>query len=101
MALRLKDILPDYIDESQFGYIKDRYIGENMRCVIDLNTMCKRNNTEAYAIQIDFEKAFDSVNWEFMLNSLKHMNFDDDFVRWVKILYKNTNSCVANNGYKT
>jgi hypothetical protein len=58
-------------------------------------------NIEAYAIQIDFEKAFDSVNWEFMLNSPEHMNFDKDFVRWVKILYKNTNSCVANNGYKT
>ena len=101
LALRLKDILPDYIDESQFGYIKDRYIGENIRCVIDLNTMCKMKNIEAYAIQIDFEKAFDSVNWEFMLKSLEHMNFDKDFVRWVKILYNNTNSCVANNGHKT
>ena len=101
LALRLKDFLPEYVDESQFGYVKDRYIGENIRCVIDLNTMCIKENKEAYAIQIDFEKAFDSVNWEFMLRSLETMNFDPDFVKWVGILYRNTNSCVMNNGHKT
>ena len=101
LALRLQTILPDYIDESQFGYIKDRYIGENIRCVIDINTMCEVKEIEAYAIQIDFEKAFDSINWEFMFTSLEYMNFDTDFIKWVKILYKNTTSYVTNNGYKT
>jgi exonuclease III len=101
LALRLKTFLPDYIDESQFGYVKDRYIGENIRCVIDLNTLCVKENQEAYAIQIDFEKAFDSVNWEFMILSLEKMNFDPDFIKWVQVLYKNTNSCVLNNGHKT
>jgi hypothetical protein len=96
----LKKILPDYIDESQFGYVKDRYIGENIRCVVDLNKLCEKEKLEAYAIQIDFEKAFDSVNWDFMLYSLEQMNFDNDFIKWVKILYRNT-SCVANNGHKT
>jgi hypothetical protein len=101
LAIRLKTILPDYIDESQFGYVKDRYIGENIRCVIDLNTLCVKENKDAYAIQIDFEKAFDSVNWDFMLISLEQMNFDPDFIKWVRILYTNTNSCVQNNGHKT
>jgi hypothetical protein len=101
LAMRLQTILPDYIDESQFGYVKDRYIGENIRCLIDLNTLCDKDNREAYAIQIDFEKAFDSINWDFMLLSLEKMNFDPDYVKWVKILYKNTSSCVMNNGHKT
>jgi hypothetical protein len=97
----VKTILPEYIDESQFGYVKDRYIGENIRCVIDLNTLCEKEKLEAYAIQIDFEKAFDSVNWDFMLKSLEEMNFDKEFIKWVKILYRNTSSCVSNNGFKT
>ena len=29
------------------------------------------------------------------------MNFDVDFIKWVKVLYKNTNSCAMNNGHKT
>ena len=101
LAMRLSTILPDFIDESQFGYVKDRYIGENIRCVIDLNSYFKQESKEIYALQIDFEKAFDSINWEFMFRSLEIMNFDNDFIRWVKVLYRNTTSCVMNNGYKT
>ena len=63
--------------------------------------MCIKKNQEAYAIQIDFEKAFDSINWDFMFTSLELMNFDKDFIKWVKILYRNTTSCVLNNGHKT
>ena len=101
LAMRLATILPEFIDESQFGYVKDRYIGENIRCVIDLDTYYKKEKKEIYALQIDFEKAFDSINWDFMFKSLEAMNFDPDFIKWVKILYKNTTSCVMNNGHKT
>jgi hypothetical protein len=101
LAMRLTTILPDYIEESQFGYIKDRYIGENIRCIIDLNDLCIKEKKLCYGIQIDFEKAFDSINWDFMFISLEKMNFDKDFIQWVRILYKNTMSCVTNNGYKT
>jgi hypothetical protein len=101
LAMRLSIILPDFIDDSQFGYVKDRYIGENIRCVIDFNTYFKIAKKEIYALQIDFEKAFDSVNWEFMFKSLETMNFDPDFIKWVKVLYNKTTSCVMNNGHKT
>jgi exonuclease III len=101
LAIRLNTILPDYIDVSQFGYVKDRYIGENVRCVIDLDHYFKKENKEIYALQIDFEKAFDSINWDFMFISLELMNFDKDFIKWVKVLYNNTTSCVLNNGHKT
>jgi hypothetical protein len=101
LAMRLSTILPDFIDESQFGYVKDRYIGENIRCVIDLDSYFKQESKEIYALQIDFEKAFDSINWEFMFRSLEIMNFDNEFIKWVKVLYKNMTSCVMNNGHKT
>jgi hypothetical protein len=81
--------------------IKDRYIGENIRCVIDINEICKQNNISGLALQIDFEKAFDSISWEFMFKTLEKMNFGNDFINWVKILYKNTESQVINNGKLT
>jgi hypothetical protein len=36
-----------------------------------------------------------------MFKSLEIMNFGEDFIKWVRILYKNTTSCVINNGHKT
>jgi hypothetical protein len=92
LAIRLEDILPHYISMNQFGYVKDRYIGENVRCVLDINQICKQNNIPGLALQIDFEKAFDSISWEFMFKTLEKMNFGKDFINWVKILYKNTES---------
>ena len=86
---------------SQFGYVKGRYIGENVRCVIDINKICNQQNIAALAIQIDFEKAFDSINWNFMFRPLERMNFGNDFISWVKVLYKNTTSTVINNGTLT
>ena len=50
-------------------------------------------------ILIDFEKAFDSISWEFILNSLKIFNFGESIVSWVKSLQINSNSKILQNGY--
>lgn len=47
---------------------------------------------------IDFEKAFDSIEWDFMMYCLKKFNFGKDIIRWVGILYQDVSSCVINNG---
>ena len=47
---------------------------------------------------IDFEKAFDSVSWEFMFKVLNFYNFGDYFIKFVEVFYKNIQSCVLVNG---
>jgi len=51
------------------------------------------------ALVIDFRKAFDTVEWDFLIDSLNKFNFGPDFKNWVKIFYKNVKSCVLNNGH--
>ena len=41
---------------------------------------------------------FYSVEWEFLLKCLEIFNFGPDFLRWVRVFYKNIQSCVINNG---
>ena len=48
---------------------------------------------------IDFKKAFDSLEWDFMFFALKHFAFNDSFVNWVKTMYTNIQICVINNGW--
>ena len=48
---------------------------------------------------IDFEKAFDSLEWDYLESVLKVHNFGEDFRTGFSILYKNSNSCVINNGF--
>ena len=52
-------------------------------------------------IFIDFHKAFDSMEWTYLVSCLKAFQCGPDFIRWVKTLYKNIQSCVINNGLTT
>ena len=47
---------------------------------------------------IDFKKAFDSIDWNFLFKTLEVFNFGPQFQRWIKTFY-NCSSCVMNNGY--
>ena len=46
---------------------------------------------------IYFEKAFDSIEWDYLTASLKAFNFGPEFIKWVKTFYKNVSSCILNN----
>ena len=50
-------------------------------------------------MNIDFEKAFDSVDWEFLYLTMKKFNWGDSLISWVKTLYNNISSCIINNGW--
>ena len=48
---------------------------------------------------IDFEKAFHTVEWNFLFKSLQAYNFGENFIKWVKLLYSNITSSTINNGF--
>jgi hypothetical protein len=60
---------------------------------------CNRNKIDGAIISLDQEKAFDRVDWGFMLRTLEKMNFGPSFCAWVKLLYTNIFSRVLVNGF--
>ena len=52
-------------------------------------------------VAIDFKKAFDSVNRNFMLETLSAFNFGPTFILWITTFYQNISSSVMNNGFST
>ena len=48
---------------------------------------------------VDFEKAFDSVSWDFLFKVLDFFNFGDSFIKWIKLFYTKCQSCVIMNGH--
>jgi hypothetical protein len=99
LSNRLKPILPDLISEDQNGFVLGRLIGQNIRIVKDIIDYCKNKNINGYLALLDFEKAFDSLNWSFIEYTLKSFNFGPNFIRWIKLLYKDISSSVCNNGH--
>lgn len=98
LAARIKEVLPSIIHHNQTGYIKDRFIGETVRSIFDIMDFTLDENISGLMIFIDFHKAFDSLEWDFLYKCLEAFNFGEDFMRWVKTFYKNIESCTLNNG---
>ena len=45
---------------------------------------------------IDFEKAFDTLEWSFIQDVLKCFNFGPVIIKWIWILYRDVKSTVIN-----
>ena len=101
LANRLQKVISSIIDTDQCGYIKGRYIGQNIRLISDVIHLSKTCNVHGALLFVDFEKAFDSIRWPFLHRALKAFNFGNTFCSWIKILYNCTSSCITNNGHST
>ena len=99
IANRIKKVLPTIISHTQKCFLKNRSIAENTRLIYDIIDKLNSNNQEGLLVLIDFEKAFDSVEWNFLDGALKFFNFGESMRRWVKTFCKNINSSVLYNGH--
>ena len=99
IAKRLEKILPKIINHDQTGYIKGRFIGENIRLIQDIMFYTKTMEKTGIAIFLDFRKAFDTIEWNYINAALKLFNFGPDLLNWFAILYHQVSSCVLNNGH--
>ena len=98
---RLKLIINDIIDSSQTGFIKGRYIGENIRLLTDIIDNVNDKNLPGILFFSDFEKAFDSLDHDFMIKCLKHLNFGDEIIKWIELFYTDAQNAILNNGHLT
>jgi len=63
LATRLQKVIGKLVKLDQTGCISGRYIGENIRTILDILEYTTSENISGLMVMIDFEKAFDSVSW--------------------------------------
>ena len=98
-AERLQNIIAEIINTDQSGYIRGRYIGCNVRNIIDIYDFTETFNLGGAMISIDFEKAFDTLEHDFIYKALEKFNFGPQFITWMKIFYAQPVFRVKNNGW--
>ena len=101
IATRFEKVLDLLISPDQTGFLKGRYIGQNIRLVNDVVEQTKIQNIPGIRVQLDFCKAFDTIEWSFIKRSLALFNFGDSIQQWVSTFYSNSESAVLNNGFCT
>ncbi len=75
MSCRLKSVLSRLLGAHQKAYIPERFISEVTRNLYNTFYHAKRHKLPGIALMVDFEKAFDSVSFEFILTTLKNFGF--------------------------
>lgn len=98
IAFKMKAVLDKLVHENQKGFIAGRYIGENTRLLYVMLQYLEENNMPGLLMLIDFEKAFDSVSWEFIFNVLNYFNFGKYFIGWIKTMFNDIKLCFIQNG---
>ena len=99
IANRLKKVLDILISKSQTGFISGRFIGENTRLVYDIMHCVEKNNSQGLLMLVDFQKAFDSVSWNFLSNVFNFYKFGTSFCKWISVFNKNIKGSVIQSGF--
>ena len=100
MAERLKHVLPSIIHSDQKGFVKGRNISEANRLLQDIVSYTDKNYIESAIIFLDYEKAFDRVEWKWTLQCLRKFNFGDKFINWVHMIFKQAKTSILTNGFR-
>jgi len=83
VANRMKKIINKIISSNQTGFIKGRYIGENVRLIQEVIAHLNNSNKPGLLIFVDFEKDSDSIDHTFIIRCLEHFNFGNDLINWI------------------
>ena len=59
----------------------------------------EKENSPGIAVFVDFRKAFDTIEWNYLENAVALFNFGPNVLQWFKTIYSNIPSCVLNNGH--
>lgn len=99
LANRLKIVLPKFISGNQSAFVKERLLVENVLLATELvKDYHKETINSRCAIKIDISKAFDSVQWSFLINTLTALAFPPEFIHWIQLCITSASFSVQVNG---
>ncbi|GJZ74651.1 RNA-directed DNA polymerase, eukaryota, reverse transcriptase zinc-binding domain protein, partial [Tanacetum coccineum] len=83
LANRLARVIDSVISQEQSAFIKNRQILDGPLMVNEVIQWCKRKKTKLLVFKIDFEKAFDSISWDFLFQVMHFMSFSENWMKWI------------------
>ncbi|KAK4382096.1 putative mitochondrial protein [Sesamum angolense] len=85
LVKRLQRVLPLLIDYSQNAFVPGRSISDNILLAQELLTGYNQVRLPAQRmLKVDIQKAYDSVEWDFLLEVLRLFNFPQQFITLIE-----------------
>jgi len=99
LADRLAKIMPAITSVQQRGFIKGRSIKDCICLTSEaINLLHKKSYGGNLALKVDIAKAFDTLDWNFLLQVLRKFGFSDTFCKWIHSILISAKLSVSING---
>ncbi|MCH85424.1 cysteine-rich receptor-like protein kinase, partial [Trifolium medium] len=84
LANRLRLVMGSVISESQTAFVKDRQILDGILIANEVVDEARRSKKELMLFKVDFEKAYDSVDWGYLDDVMGRMGFPTLWRKWIR-----------------
>ena len=86
------------VRHNQSAFITGRLIHENFKAVQLTAKLLHRKKIPSALYKIDIAKAFDSLDWTFLLELLRHMGFSNRWTSWISVILSTASTKIIMNG---
>lgn len=87
LSNRLRRVLPDLISPNQTAFVHGRQISENFETTRELLHHIAHTGKPVVFAKIDFKKAFDSIEWLFLIWVMNARGFPDRWITWISTIW--------------
>ena len=101
LAERLKRGIGKVISNTQSAFIKGRQILDEILIANETINVLRDKRKPGLIFKVDFEKAYDSVEWSCLFETLRRMGFREKWIRWVHECLHSSKVSVLVNGAPT
>jgi len=101
LSLRLKKVIGKIIDARQSAFLEGRGLMDSVLVANEVMEEYKRKGKSCVVFKVNYEKAYDSVNWDFLYYMLRRLGFSDRWIQWIKGCLESASVFVLVNGSPT
>jgi hypothetical protein len=98
LANRLQKVATQVVHENQYGFVKGKTIQDCLGWAFKFLHQCHQSKRAIVILKLDFEKAFDLVEFSIVLDMLRAKGFPDKWIWWVESLLNSATTSVLLNG---
>ncbi|KAK2433359.1 hypothetical protein QL285_018637 [Trifolium repens] len=101
LANRLRLVVGSVVSEAQTAFVKSRQILDGVLIANEVVDEARRSKKELLLFKVDFEKAYDSVDWKYLDEVMGKIAFPVLWRKWIKECVSTATASVLVNGSPT
>ena len=84
---RIARVIHYIVSSPQLGFVPGRIITESSQLAKLVQAYLNENDEDGLLVALDWEKAFDSISWDYLHDAVRALGFGPDIQKWYAILY--------------